>query len=509
MLDRRRFLKLGMAASAAATGLRALPAQGVGPTLHVSRTTHKADLPTSTTCRMCPAACGISAYTRNERLITLMGNPQSALGQGRICAVGLAAINLHYLPDRITSPLKRVGPRGSGKFEPISWAEAVNTLGSALAQSKGTLVHSEAMDDRIPAPLAAFQRALPGSKLVSLGTSRRRALDFAAQQAFGLAPPVADLVRARSILCVGANPFEGGRRYIQDAMQIAQARVERGAKLIVIDPRLSNTAGRADIWLPVRPGGDRLLLAALARELVGLGRIDASLVSLCDVDPARHAQWPTAEQAEQDLGLSAGSVAATARSIADNLPLSVLVADSVAARPDGDQAAAAAWALAALVGAIDAEGGLTFPETFGQGETAQPSDPLQAYSELLDGGGALLLHCANPVYDLPQGAQLGRALADQQRVGMIAAVTPFLNESSMLADIVLPEALPLECNDMLSVACGSTPLMALQRRAVEPMGVALPLRDALNMLCEQSDLGPLLRGLQIEPEAQWFEATLE
>src|SRR3990170_6279642 len=132
---RRQFLRMaggGTPAAAVAGGIGAANASASDRGADVSRTTGRKLESIPTTCQLCQARCGLLAFVHDGRLVKLEGNPEHPNNKGRVCAKGQAAVNLVYNPDRLLYPMKRAGARGEGKWERISWGEALDEIASKL-----------------------------------------------------------------------------------------------------------------------------------------------------------------------------------------------------------------------------------------------------------------------------------------------------------------------------------------------------------------------------------------
>lgn len=237
-----------------------------------------------TYCPMCVAQCGVVAIVEDGRLTKI--KPDSEHPNGGICIKGSAAPEVVYSPDRLRQPMKRT--RSKGDSDPgwvqISWAEALDTVASRLAQIKAQS-GPEAVVFACGTPSggasADFSQWL--SRLGNaFGTPNRMSaihictwnVSVGAKHTYGTPTPSADYENTRCILLWGANPRA---TYPTAAQRISRART-RGAKLIVIDPRRNNLARSADCWLRVRPGSDAALALAMTHVLIEENLFDAAFV---------------------------------------------------------------------------------------------------------------------------------------------------------------------------------------------------------------------------------------
>lgn len=222
-------------------------------------------------CRMCHGGCGVLVYTKQGRVEKIAGDPTCPINHGTLCSKGLASAQLAYHPDRLTYPVKRSGPKGSGRWERISWDEALDTIAQRLLSYRG-----------------AFGAE---SVVLGYGTGRENeAVIYRFANLFGT-PNVLTAGHfcygpriATSILTCGTNPivdYENHPRCIMvwgNNLVISNPdcykgepfsrALDAGAKLIAVDPRLTRIAARADVWLPLRPGTDAALAFGMIHVII-------------------------------------------------------------------------------------------------------------------------------------------------------------------------------------------------------------------------------------------------
>ncbi len=234
-----------------------------------------------TICFNCESACGLLAYVDKETLEIrkFEGNPKHPGSRGRNCAKGPATINQTYDPERILYPLKRVGARGEGKWKRITWAEAVSEIAGKMRESRlkrrdGIVYHvGRAGED-------GYTNRVIQAWGVDGHNSHTNICSSSARTGYALwcgeDRPSPDHAEARVILLLSAH-LETGHYFNPHAQRIMEGK-EKGAKLIVLDPRLSNTASKSDLWLPTWPGSEQFVLLAWARWMVETGRYDRDFV---------------------------------------------------------------------------------------------------------------------------------------------------------------------------------------------------------------------------------------
>lgn len=226
-------------------------------------------------CFSCHSTCEVLVYTdeKTGRILRVEGDPDSPQTNGRLCAKGLAAADLCYNPQRLKKPLRRVGPKGSGKFVEISWDEALDEIAQKL------LAYRETHGPQSVAMLEGTRRGWSRvySRLAnSFGTPNHGAAGWAqclwprlidCNLTYGKGAQYSesqDFDKADLILCWGVNPPTCWGVKAGDIMHARQ----QGAVLIVVDPFLSEIAAKADLWLQVRPGSDTALALSMLHVII-------------------------------------------------------------------------------------------------------------------------------------------------------------------------------------------------------------------------------------------------
>ncbi|HSJ06910.1 MAG TPA: molybdopterin-dependent oxidoreductase, partial [Longimicrobiales bacterium] len=225
-----------------------------------------------TTCRECPAGCGMNIRTREGRAVKAEGNPLSPISHGRLCARGQASLHGLYDPDRIPRPLAR---RGDADWDALTWDEAERRLADALQQNRGRTVlltgnHTGTMDR-----LADEFAAAVGADRVRWEPFAYEPLRAASRMVYGIdAVPVHDFSNAEVVITFGADFLETWLSPIDYAHGFVQGRAYsqgRRGKLISVTPHQSLTDMNADEWVPARPGTEHLVALAIARLIVDGG----------------------------------------------------------------------------------------------------------------------------------------------------------------------------------------------------------------------------------------------
>lgn len=443
-----------------------------------------------TTCFNCESACGLLAYVDRDDLHVrkFEGNPEHPGSRGRNCAKGPATINQVTDPDRILYPLKRVGPRGAGQWERVTWDEALDALAERLRaaivenRQNEIMVHlgrpgEDGYTERV---LASWGVDGHNSHTNVCSSGGRTGYQFW----MGIDRPSPDHANAKVIYLISSH-LETGHYFNPHAQRITEARAN-GAKVIVLDTRLSNTATHADFWLSPQPGSEAAINLAICRYLITTHQYDREFVrrwfnwseyleNCCPALPvtfetfegelARIYDEFTFEYASAESGIDVHTLTQVAQTVAEGGSRfsSHSWRSAAAANLGGWQVSRTLVLISALLGAIGAEGG-TYPNAWNKfvpkpihtpphpGVWQDLTWPLEyplAQNEMSfllphlikDGRGRLdtyFTRVYNPVWTNPDGLSWMEMLTDVEQVGNFVALTPTWNESAYLADWVLP-----------------------------------------------------------------------
>ena len=471
-MDRRVFIKATAAAGASATLascgnpetqlIRFIPEETLFPGI----ATWKPGI-----CTLCAGGCGLQVrvmegeaeVVRNGQagLIKMglakkiEGNPKHPVSQGKVCARGQAAIQLTYHPDRIRQPLKRMGDRGSGLFQPISWDEAMSELisrldGLATANNQKTLAF-------LTRPLRGQREVLVSEFLQKFGAPPASVFEVfgedvlreANRLSFGYAQlPTFDLAQSRYVLSFGADFLGTWNSPVSHSVaygEMRQGRPGTRAKFVQVEPRMSQTGANADEWVPAKPGTEGVLALGLAHVILKEKLRTASAAGRAGefIDGwSAGLQGYAPEEVESRTGVSAARIERLAREFAEHGPAVAIVGGAPLAHTNGMFQALAVNALNALVGNLGRAGGIFFTPRPTLGANAdQGGRPVRELAaEILSASGsavqALLLNDANPVFGSPPAWRVAEAFA---KIPHIVSFGTFLDETSMLADLILPD----------------------------------------------------------------------
>ena len=435
-----------------------------------------------TVCQQCAAGCGITVRVMQGESIRTIGgqqkrvkavqakkiegNPEHPVSMGGTCARGQAGVQVLYHPDRIQTPLRLSGQRGSGQYQPISWKEAQQLLVTQLQQQQGSPDAIAVLTGRrnrgtMGTVVERFAAGLGTPNLVTYDPFDPAPIRKAMELTTGVSRlPAVDFANANFLLSFNANLFEtflSPVRNIYSYGHMRQGRPGIRGGFVHAEPRLSQTAACADQWLPIKPGTEGLLALAIAHVIVSEKLYDADFVGQ---NTAGFAEWSASlgeyapEKIAPQIDIPAPVIQRVAREFATRRP-SVAVGDS-----RDVSSLTAIYALNALVGAYGRPGGILFdageasgpvPAVAGApasgakpgGETPQPAVDIHTLMSAMGSSRikALLVLDTNPIFTLPESEKLRAALAN---VPFIASFASFLDESSVMADLILPSHTTLE-----------------------------------------------------------------
>ena len=417
----------------------------------------------ASTCGECGSGCGIRVRTREGRAVMIEGNPDHPVSGGGLCSRGVSALQGLYNPDRIASPL-RAGPNG---LEEIGWDEALELLAERLGAGGRPLFLTGRKGPTEGMLLTDLTAALNGQRVVHdpLDDASLRA---AVNIAFGVNTlPRYDIAAARLLVSFGADFLETWLSPVKFAADFARMHaVDHGDKgrFVFVGPRLSLTGQNADEWIPAQAGSEAEIALALAGELVRRGGDAGPYTDLV----SRY----TLEQAAEAAGVEAEALSALADHFAEGSALAL--GPGLAGQHEGATAAN----LAVLVLNV-AAGSLgqtlhinAVPET-----EASSNGALAGAIAGMDAGtyGVAVVSGTNPAYTLPSASGFQDAFA---KVPFKVVLATAMDETAALADLVLPDAHPLESWGDSMPGPGT---YAVRQPAVRPLPMfdSRPLADVL------------------------------
>ena len=409
-------------------------------------------------CGECPSGCGTLVKTREGRAIKIEGNPEHPTNRGTLCVRGQAALQGLYNPDRFRGPQRRRithTATGQSVLAPIDWEQGERTLVSRLADLRAAgrgdrvAVVTPVLGGTLDALVDRWAAAMGGARRLryeAFGYEPLRAANRAVFGRDGL--PQHDFGRADLVVSFGADFLETWLSSVGHARDLADARRPgngRSARFVHLEPRLSLTASSADEWISLEPGAEGAVAAAMVRTIVAERRVQAGTLTDAELDRVRALvdAW-TPESAAARSGVPAARIVELARAFSDpnaGPGRTLAVGGGVAVSgSDATQTQIAITLLNYVAGNVGATVRFTASTMW---------DDAAAYRDLIDladamrGGeiDVLLLHQVNPLHTLPRAADFGSAL---DAVPLVVATSPYPDETTARADLILPSHTPLE-----------------------------------------------------------------
>jgi len=482
-------------------------------------------------CDMCPWKCGIIVTSVDGKVIKIDGNPADPKSRGMLCGRGQGGVSFMNDPDRLRSPMIRTGERGEGKFREVTWDEALDYTAQKLLEIKdaygpeGLAIFGHTTGDTWWADYFAQAWGTPNAAKpsTSICLSPR---EEASQLTFGI--PVGghepmDWGEMRCVTLIGSHIGEDARNTVMQ--DFVQARSD-GAQVIVVDPRFSTAAAKADHWLPIKPGTDTALLLAWINVLITEDRYDRSYVDewTNGIDKlAEHVKEFTPEWAAPITDLPADKIRETIRIMSDRLPQAVIMPGRHTTWYGNDtQRMRAVFIVNSLLGVYGRRGGMYFNKSAFLDDYPHPpfavkgtsggcsAEPGEVSAELplgptgkaradgvrngIDGGflrgataiqelidpmitgdpyriAGLIVYGVNLLNSLPMPKRTIEALT---KLDFVLAIDVLPQEHVAWADVVFPDATYLERYGDLSKIAHKTPFIQMREPAVAPMYDTMP-----------------------------------
>jgi anaerobic selenocysteine-containing dehydrogenase len=467
--------------------------------------------------RMDHGGCGLRVQVEDGKIVKVEGDPDSPLNRGTICAKGIAQVEKLNHPDRLRHPLKRAGEKGEGKWERISWEEALTTIAQRILRADR---RSVAFAQGTPKGLELYMmirlaNLLKVPTVVTPGSICHMPRETAAMITCGFFP-VPDYDHPPALVLVwGSNLFQTNEEGIIGS-QLRRV-LDRGAKLLVIDPRRTQLSNRADLWVQPKPGTDLALTLGMLKVILEDGLYDRVFVDSWTVgfpELQEHLKGYSLKGLAETTWVPEEKITEAARLYARTRPACIQWGNAIEHNIHSVQTARALMILKAVTGNLDSPGGNVnrpSPPAMRPGDFVQSKSfpekrdqllapefrlaammgftPSQTVVKAILSGkphpiGMMYLQGGNPLLSYANAAETFLAL---KKLDFLAVAEIFLTPTAQLADIVLPTATNFEFDDMGHYGLPHGFLLA-RPKVVDPPGECRPDILILNELGKKCGL---------------------
>ncbi len=491
-------------------------------------------------CWQCVTRCPMIGYVENGKLVKISPQWKSIRTHGTLCAKAQAGVNQVYDPDRILYPLRRVGARGEGKWKRVSWDEALSELAGRLKKLRDDgepekfMFHYGRMKASSSKLIKSVFLATYGTGTIGNHTAICESAKWTAQElTWGGHYDNWDFDNTKFVLNFGSNVFEAHTNHTPVAHRLIDSMVKRNLRMVTFDVRLSHTAAKSSEWVPIKPGTDIAVVLAMSNVIMSDGlyvgdgeaflrfcRVTKNVEATVEDKVAalkEHLAQYTPEWAEGISGVGADKIRDIAREFALARPGCLISYRGAVTHDYGVETERAVQMLAAITGNMDAPGtrlkavGASWKYPKGPkdkpksrklpildgfpGEAALPTHHIshQVLPVIKDGSlgrpEVYMWYCYQPVYSNGECQENIAILKDESLLPFTVAVSPFYDESSELADMILPDATYLErwdWEDMVSP--DQVPEYYIRQPIVPPMGEVRNFADVACDLAERMDM---------------------
>lgn len=466
-----------------------------------------------------PTTVNLLTGKQGRQVVEISGVTESSRSRGRVSAAEASSWLELTDGDRLMQPLKRAGARGSGKWQPISWQQALEEIGAAVKNSRPEEVALMRGKDTSAGAWDRFLHTIGSNTVIELDdTANRRA---ALQTVWGENDSIPDLANSHYILNFGTNFLVSLPDYAADAVD---GKLFRRARIVTFDPRCSKTAGLSDEWVEVRPGTDGVVALAMTRYLLDSGWADRAAVerfsNLSAARLERELKPYTLEHAAEVSGVPALTIRRIAQEFAESGRGCVMTGAGTSGHANGYETERALMLLPLVIGAVESRGGNCLPQRLDLGRIEPtPSVPRSKnpvrnpYQFPFEAGkeypiNVLFGYNTNPAFAAPSAALWRRALADQNQVGLFVGIGTLRNETWELADIILPESHWLERNEPVQGEGSLLPWVGLRQQVVSPPGQVRELREILRDIVLATGDRKKARYWQFSDTKEWLGRQL-
>lgn len=470
--------------------------------------------------RMDHGGCGVLVDTEKGRIKHIMGDPDCPVNYGKLCPKGKAAIDLIYHPDRLIHPLKRTGDRGSGKWTKITWDEALDTIAGRIRAYKVEFgAQSIVLAEGAPRGLEYLFTYRLAAALGTPNVVTTGAVCFAPRWGAALLTcgfyPKPDIENSQCILAWGENHLDTSADSTM-GFQVQRA-IKKSPAIIVIDPRKTALAAKADLWLRIKPGTDGALALGMTHVIVSERLYDENFVNrwVTGFDQLmKHVADYPPEKVSESTWIPADLIKQAARIYAKTKPASILWGNGVEHNINSVQVNRSLVTLMAITGNLDISGGNV---DCGRPPVRSPGEFTLAdkFKKLKDNMIRADYHMAKMLAFVPSSAAIHAMLSDEpypvkmmmvhtsnpmasyanskqvftalNRLDFLVVSDLFMTPTAALADIVLPAATNYEFNELghYGLPWGS---VHARPKLIEPLGQCWPDIKIMNELAKRVGL---------------------
>lgn len=486
-------------------------------------------------CEMCSTRCAIQARVDENGKVFITGNPHSNSTGAAVCARGGAGVNQLKDKNRLVNPIMRVGEKGENKWKEVSWEEAYQFIATKLNEIKAKYgaqsVAFAAKGGFESGFLNQFAYAYGSPNIFDHGSTCPSGYAVALKSVFGAGNLARDFANAKFMLNFGHNVFEG--IVISYARGIATA-LQKGCKVVSLDPRFSVLSSKASEWIPIKPGGDTAFMLAFVHTLIYEGLYNKKFVEKYTIgfDKLKESvRKYTPEKMSAHCDVPAKTIIALARECAKAAPAAIIDFGHRSTYTPEEIELRRAIAIAnALIGNIEAKGGLFFPKGASlynklAGEKVAPEIKGSALPKIdapkiprIDGvdikGGefskiaktrgiygkilesaldgkpyklhGIVISRSNPVMTINDSNRVAEAL---KALDLVVCVDVYLSDTAQFADIVLPESTYLERDEQFLGKNSKNPGYQVRQKVVDTIGNTKPLYQIMKELADKMGFG--------------------
>ena len=472
-----------------------------------------------TICEMCVNKCAAIATVRNGIVTKLDPNPYFPKSRNMLCARGVAGIHALYDPDRLKFPLIRTGERGDGKYRRATWDEAYDFI-----KEKMVKIIDEEKDNRSCIGYCAGE-GLAEHTYKTFMADKFGSSNFINHASICLQTTVsgyaltiggygqADLENAKYVIMAGANRAEA--ILTPDTMDLFKRTRGRGVKLVVVDPRFTNTAIHADTYIAIKPGTDLAFVLALTYVAIIDQVYNRSYVAKNFVDFDKYKQHIidneyTPEWAEKITGVPSATICKVAHDFMAHAPQSIYYQGRRSTWSKNDFQLRRAQAIfTALGGGIDVKGGIVFGKQLPLGEHtttaamyANAKPRIEKDSAAIIGATGswiawrnmvvegktpypirgMFVYKQNPMLSVPNTAKTKKMF---EKMDLVVVIDTMPSDTAMMADVILPECTYLEREDPVQAYASIEPAIIIRKKVIEPMYETKPVNDIMLGLAQK------------------------